>query len=215
MKKIEVGAPSLTGKGAYEEAVATAEGMSFPCSLHVANHMPRAAVFPESGISLASVHANSGTVAEVQFASARLLKRLIRSASEVAELNGYSLALIITDEPQLQVTDEALTEQFVEQHPELKSEVEAAGGIDAAATLAAPAVEADGKTPNDGDAPQSNTTEAPAGEGDTAPADGADNETPSDGDGAGEAAPGGDDKSAPAAAQTEAPKAGGKTKKLK
>ena len=52
--KLKIGAPSLTGKGAPEEVEAAIGSMEFPCVLRVANHMPRAAVFPESGIELAS-----------------------------------------------------------------------------------------------------------------------------------------------------------------
>jgi len=201
---LAIGAPSLTGKGAHEEAVATVNGMEFPCSLHVVNHMPRAAVFPESGIELASSYASSGHVAEVNFASAAVLQRLLRTASEVAELNGYPLALTITDEAPLSITDEELTQQIVEQAPELKEEVEAAGGADAAATLA-----------DTGDGEQTNTNEAPNGEGEQPPADVADTNTTSDGEGAGGEASETGDKPAPVVEQAAAPKAGGKTKKSK
>lgn len=105
-----IGAPSLTGKGANEELDAAVARMEFPCSLQVVNHMPRAAIFPESGVELASSFASSGRSAEVKFASAAALKRLLRSAAQIAELNGYRLALVVTDE----TATEAVVEPVIE-----------------------------------------------------------------------------------------------------
>lgn len=93
--EFKIGAPSLTGKGAHEGMEAAVAGMEFPCSLQVVNYMPRAAVFPESGVELASAFASSGQSAEVKFVSAAALKRLLRSATQVAELNGYVLAMTV------------------------------------------------------------------------------------------------------------------------
>lgn len=191
-KQLEIGAPSLSGKGASEvdEAI---RGMEFPCSLVVENRMPRAAVFPESGVELASTLASSGQVAEVKFASAAALRRLLRTAAEVADLNGFPVALIVSEVAPATL-DEELTQQVVDAAPELADEVAAGGGVDAAATLA------DGET--------ADTNAAPEGEGD-APADGANTNTETDGNSAGDEAPATGD--APAA-ETEKPtrKAGGK-----
>lgn len=155
--KLAIGAPSLTGKGVHDETVATAAGMEFPCRLFVVNHMPRAAVFPESGIELASTLADSGSVAEATFASAAVLQRLIRTASEVAELNGYALALTISDAPPepAVVDDAAATDaQTPAVDTNTTSDGEGAGGEgsdagDPPATDAAPAT-----APNAGGTPK-------------------------------------------------------------
>ena len=96
---IKIGAPSLTGKGANEDVATAVAGAEFPCSLLVTNHMPRTAVFPESGVELASTFADSGQSAVVGFHAADALKRLIRSATQIADLNGFALALSITSLP--------------------------------------------------------------------------------------------------------------------
>ena len=129
---LAIGAPSLTGKGAHEVDAVIAS-MQFPCSLVVTNHMPRQAVFPESGVELASSFASSGRSQRVEFASEATLRRLLRTASQVAELNGYSLALVVSDTDPL---DEELTAQVIAENPELEGDIKEGGGVDAAATLA-------------------------------------------------------------------------------
>jgi hypothetical protein len=133
---ISIGAPSLSGRGVTEEVENTIAGITFPCELHVLNHMPRAAVFPESGVELESVHAATGKCALVPFKTAAVLRRFLRSASEVAAINGYELAISVHSEAHDGLLDDELTQQIVEQHPEVAAEVVAAGGVDAAATLA-------------------------------------------------------------------------------
>ena len=68
----------------------------------------------------------------MKFASATALKRLLRSASQVAELNGYALAMVVTGIS----ADEDIAEQVIALAPELEAEIEGAGGVDAAATIA-------------------------------------------------------------------------------
>lgn len=96
---LRIGAPSLDGKGDRRAIDAALEGVEFPCTLRVTNHMPRAAIFPESGVELASAYASPGNTADMSFASAPILKRLLRTASQVAELNGFELALTVEAVP--------------------------------------------------------------------------------------------------------------------
>lgn len=131
---VAIGAPSLTGKGAHELDGSAIAGLTFPCLLLVENHMPQAAVFPEMGVELGSVFAGEGASALVPFPSEAQLRRLLRSASEIADLNGFALALSVSEpEP---ATDAELTEQVISAAPEVEQEVREAGGVDAAATLA-------------------------------------------------------------------------------
>lgn len=159
-----IGAPSLSGKGAQADAEFIIDGMAFPCVLHVANRMPRAAVFPESGIELASAFAGTGHRAAVTFASAAVLRRLLRCASEVAELNGYAQALTISDAPALSIDDEALTQQIVEAHPGLRHAIEAAGGVDAVATLVSTDAVVVARDTNCSDVPDDHPGTAPVDE---------------------------------------------------
>ncbi len=129
--KIKIGAPSLTGKGAKDDVNTAIAGMDFPCSLLVTNHMPRAAVFPESGVELASTFAETGRSAVVPFATAGALTRLVRSATQIADLNGFALALVISDGPEQAPAEES---------PALADEGEAAPATPADTSISAPEV---------------------------------------------------------------------------
>ncbi|HEY4529124.1 MAG TPA: hypothetical protein VIG97_02160 [Luteimonas sp.] len=138
---IKIGAPSLTGKGANEDVATVVAGTEFPCSLQVTNHMPRAAVFPECGVELASTFADSGQSAVVEFRGVDSLKRLIRSATQIADLNGFAHALTIATVPD--------PSGAAAESPELADEAEAADAVTAVDTstsepeAAAPAAEAE------------------------------------------------------------------------
>lgn len=96
MEKVDIGAPSLTGTDATAAVTVALGDARFPLLARVTNHMPRDAVFPEvRGLSLRHVAAAQGTSREVVFASLAQLQRLASSIGQVADLNGYALAVSI------------------------------------------------------------------------------------------------------------------------
>lgn len=92
--KIDLGAPSLSGKDA-NDAVEQAFGkLAFPCDFLVKNLMPRDVVFPEvDGLFLKHCADLSGGQKQVTILSYELLQRLASSIEQIAELNGYAQAL--------------------------------------------------------------------------------------------------------------------------
>lgn len=93
--KIDVGAPSLTGKRAKEllaeSGFATAR---YPLSVVVTNFMPRDAAFPEiPGLSLKHCLSKEGAKVTVQVTSLAQLTRALSSMEQVADLNRYPLAV--------------------------------------------------------------------------------------------------------------------------
>lgn len=97
-RTVELGAPSLTGKDCNDlvaEVFATAE---YPLKVVVKNHMPRDVAFPEvDGLFLRHVANHKGSQAAVVIADHDLFQRLASSVEQVAELNGYELALTVSD----------------------------------------------------------------------------------------------------------------------
>lgn len=97
-RTVELGAPSLTGKDCNDlvaEVFATAE---YPLKVVVKNHMPRDVAFPEvDGLFLRHVANRKGSQAAVVIADHDLFQRLASSVEQVAELNGYELALTVSD----------------------------------------------------------------------------------------------------------------------
>lgn len=104
-RKVELGAPSLTGKDANELVAAEFGKAKYPIKVTVKNLMPRDAVFPEVGLFLCHVAASAGTEAEVEIPSHEVFQRLATDVEQIAELNQYAQA--VTIEEALTVTKRA------------------------------------------------------------------------------------------------------------
>jgi len=97
-RKVELGAPSLTGKGARELVAAEFANAKYPLKVVVTNHAPRSVVFPEvPGLFLAHCANATDSVMTVALSSASQLQRLASSAEQIAELNGYAIFLTIAE----------------------------------------------------------------------------------------------------------------------
>lgn len=93
-RKVELGAPSLTGKDANDLVAKEFAKAKYPLEVVFTNHMPRNVVFPEvDGLFLANCAAASGHVKTVTIASDEVFQRLASSIEQIAELNGYELAI--------------------------------------------------------------------------------------------------------------------------
>lgn len=101
MARIEIGAPSLTGKSANTLVATEFAKAKFPLIVKVTNHMPRPVVFPEvDGLHLQHCACgDEGNIQTVTITNPDLFARLASSFEQVAELNGYELALTIEDAP--------------------------------------------------------------------------------------------------------------------
>lgn len=96
--KVELGAPSLTGKDANDLVAKEFAKVKYPLKVVVTNHMPRDVVFPEvEGLFLTHCANEAGRSATVEIASAEQLQRLASSIEQIAELNGYAQAIAIEE----------------------------------------------------------------------------------------------------------------------
>lgn len=96
--KVELGAPSLMGKDANELVAVEFAGAKYPLKVVVTNMMPRDVVFPEvEGLHLRHVGNEIGRVRVVEITGEDQFQRLVSSISQIAELNGYALAVTIED----------------------------------------------------------------------------------------------------------------------
>lgn len=97
-KKVELGAPSITGKDANDLVAAAFAKAKYPLKVVVTNHAPRSVVFPEvPGLALAHCAKATGSIVTVEIASAGQFQRLASSVEQIAELNGYALFLTIEE----------------------------------------------------------------------------------------------------------------------
>jgi len=97
-RTVELGAPSLTGKDANDLVAEVFADAKYPLKVVVKNHMPRDVVFPEvDGLFLRHVGNQKDSQMTVEIASADLFQRLASSVEQVAELNGYELALTVVE----------------------------------------------------------------------------------------------------------------------
>jgi len=97
-RKVELGAPSLTGKDANDLVAKEFAKVKYPLSVVVTNHMPRDVVFPEvEGLHLRHTASAEGSQVTVEIASEELFQRLASSVEQIAEMNGYLLALTIEE----------------------------------------------------------------------------------------------------------------------
>ena len=98
IRKVQLGAPSLTGKDCNDLVAETFADAEYPLNVLVQNHMPRDVVFPEAkGLFLRHVANPKESKASVVIDSHDLFQRLASSVEQVAELNGYELALTISE----------------------------------------------------------------------------------------------------------------------
>jgi len=97
-RKVELGAPSLTGKDANDLVAKEFADTKYPLKVVVTNHMPRDVVFPEvDGMFLRHCANEAGRQMTVEIASDEQFQRLASSVEQIAELNAYELALTIEE----------------------------------------------------------------------------------------------------------------------
>lgn len=97
-RKVELGAPSPSGKGANKQVADEFGKSKFPIKLLVKNHAPRNVVFPEaSGLALLHCASATGDTKEVEITSLDQLQRLASSAEQIAALNAYEVFLTIEE----------------------------------------------------------------------------------------------------------------------
>lgn len=108
IRKVQLGAPSLTGKDCNDLVAEAFAGAGYPLKVLVQNHMPRDVVFPEvRGLFLRHVANPKESKVSTIIESHDLFQRLASSVEQVAELNGYELALTIS----ATVADEASSDK--------------------------------------------------------------------------------------------------------
>lgn len=97
-RKVELGAPSLTGKDANDLVAKEFAKAKYPLKVVVTNHMPRDVVFPEvEGLFLRHCANAAESQLTVEIANEDQFHRLASSIEQIAELNSYELALSIED----------------------------------------------------------------------------------------------------------------------
>lgn len=117
--KVELGAPSLTGKDANNLVAEAFGSVSYPLTIVVTNHMPRNVAFPEIGLLLAHVASVEGSKAEAVVNDADQFQRFASDVESIAELNGYAEALTV----EVEFATEELAEAPVEVLEEVATEV--------------------------------------------------------------------------------------------
>lgn len=97
-RKVELGAPSLTGKDANVLVAKEFAKVKYPLEVVVTNNMPRNVVFPEiDGLFLTHCANEAGRVKTVSIASEDAFQRLASSIEQIAELNAYAMAVTIEE----------------------------------------------------------------------------------------------------------------------
>lgn len=91
--RVDVGAPSLTGKDAKHLIAEAFASARYPLQVKFINHMPRNCSLPEVGLFLNHCAGADNTEAVVKVDNAAQLQRVASSIEQIAELNGYHLAL--------------------------------------------------------------------------------------------------------------------------
>lgn len=99
-RKVEIGAPSLTGRGA-ELVVAAFAGATYPVSVMMTNHTPIEFSLPEAGgVFLRSVffgnHDGNKQIATIH--NEAQFSRLASSIEQICELNGFHYVAITIEE---------------------------------------------------------------------------------------------------------------------
>ena len=97
-RKVELGAPSLSGKDANDLVAKEFAKVKYPLKVVVTNHMPRDVVFPEvEGLFLRHCANEPGRQLMVELASEDQFQRLASSIEQIAELNAYAVAISIEE----------------------------------------------------------------------------------------------------------------------
>jgi hypothetical protein len=96
-RKVELGAPSLTGKDVNDQIAAEFGKAKYPLKVMVANQMPRDVVFPELNLFLRHVAAAEGTEAEIEIPNHEVFQRFASDVEQIAELNQYAQALVVEE----------------------------------------------------------------------------------------------------------------------
>ena len=97
-RKVEIGAPSLTGKDANELVAKEFTKAKYPLKLTATNLMPRDVAFPEvEGLFLRHAGNETERAKEITLENEGQLQRLTSSVSQIAELNGYERAFALED----------------------------------------------------------------------------------------------------------------------
>lgn len=96
-RKVQLGAPSLTGKDANDVVAEAFADATYPGKFEIVNLMPRNVTFPEvGGLFLRNVASRKPDVkAVVTVLDHDQLQRLASSVEQIAELNKYAVALTI------------------------------------------------------------------------------------------------------------------------
>lgn len=97
MRKVIIGAPSLTGKDANDVVGEAFKSAKFPLTVKVINHMPRQVVFPVAGLFLGHVCDEEKSCATVVIDSFEHLQTLTTDVEQIAELNRYEEALTVEE----------------------------------------------------------------------------------------------------------------------
>lgn len=97
-RTVELGAPSLTGKDANDLVAEVFADAKYPLKVLVVNRMPRNVSFPEiDGLFLRNVANPKESQKVVTIPNADAFQRLASSVEQVAELNKYQVALVISE----------------------------------------------------------------------------------------------------------------------
>lgn len=92
---VEIGAPSLTGRGANEAVSEAMKEAKFPLIVEFENLMPRNVAFPEvNGLYLKHVAALKDTKKRLTVVNFAQIQRVASSVESIAELNKYQRAMI-------------------------------------------------------------------------------------------------------------------------
>jgi hypothetical protein len=92
-KKIEIGAPSITGIDYNDTVNELFTDAKFPLNVRLLNHLPRSISLPEAGVFLKPLTGKS----EAKIANFDELHRLVSSIEQIAELNKHELAITLVD----------------------------------------------------------------------------------------------------------------------
>jgi len=97
MRKVIIGAPSLTGKDANDVVGEAFKSAKFPLTVKVINHMPRQVVFPVAGLFLGHVCDEEKSCATVVIDSFEQLQTFTTDVEQIAELNRYEEAMTVEE----------------------------------------------------------------------------------------------------------------------
>lgn len=114
-RKVQLGAPSLTGKDANDVVAEAFADLTYPSKFEVTNLMPRNVTFPEvGGLFLRNVASRQNDVkAVVTIMDHDQLQRLASSVEQIAELNKYAVALTVEALEAPKVAETAATAETV------------------------------------------------------------------------------------------------------